>query len=119
MSHPAAGSGIAGYAAGSAADQDGWSMIPLACLLRGHRTAPLPRARPMSRGWPLPRGPPGEVVVVEHTARFPREGIPLRRFVLVAVLALAMVAFAALPAWAGSPHFVSNTVTVTKSGNTL
>jgi hypothetical protein len=43
----------------------------------------------------------------------------VRRFVLVAVLALAMVAFAALPAWAGSPHFVSNTVTVTKSGNTL
>jgi hypothetical protein len=43
----------------------------------------------------------------------------MRRFVLVGVLALALVAVAALPAWAGSPHFVDNTVTVTKSGDTL
>ncbi|MGH9193933.1 MAG: hypothetical protein ACRDZ0_15860 [Acidimicrobiales bacterium] len=34
------------------------------------------------------------------------------------VFTVVTVAFAG-PAWAGSPHFVDNTVTVTKSGNTL
>jgi hypothetical protein len=42
----------------------------------------------------------------------------MRRLLLLVGLALAVVAFA-VPAWAGSPHFVSNTVTATRSDDSL
>ena len=42
----------------------------------------------------------------------------MRRFVLAALLALALMALAVPAAWAGSPHFVG-APTVTVSGNTL
>jgi hypothetical protein len=43
----------------------------------------------------------------------------MRRIFLLAVLALATAAFAVTIAWAGSPHFVSNTVTATRSDDSL
>jgi hypothetical protein len=42
----------------------------------------------------------------------------MRRFIMATMLALAMLALAALPAWAGSPHFVG-TPTITRSGDAL
>ncbi|HKP99091.1 MAG TPA: hypothetical protein VJ735_02065 [Actinomycetes bacterium] len=42
----------------------------------------------------------------------------MRRLTITAILALAMLALAALPAWAGSPHFVG-TPTISRSGDTL
>ena len=41
----------------------------------------------------------------------------MRRFMILAILALAVVAVAVPLAWAGNPHFVS--VTVTREGNSL
>jgi hypothetical protein len=41
------------------------------------------------------------------------------RLLLAAVAALATAAVAVPVAWAGSPHFVSNTVTATRSDNSL
>jgi hypothetical protein len=43
----------------------------------------------------------------------------MRRLLLAAVLALATAAVAVPVAWAGSPHFVSNTVTATRTDNSL
>jgi len=43
----------------------------------------------------------------------------MRRFIPVVVVVLAAGAIAAPVAWAGSPHFVSNTVEATRSGNTV
>jgi hypothetical protein len=43
----------------------------------------------------------------------------MRRIFLLVGLALAMAAFAAPAVWAGSPHFVSNTVTATRADDTL
>jgi hypothetical protein len=43
----------------------------------------------------------------------------MRRIFLFAVLALATAAFAVTVAWAGSPHFVSNTVTAERTGDSL
>jgi hypothetical protein len=42
----------------------------------------------------------------------------MRRLVLLAVVALSTAAVA-VPAWAGSPHFVSNTVTATRTDDSL
>jgi hypothetical protein len=42
-----------------------------------------------------------------------------RRLLLAAVLALATAAVAVPVAWAGSPHFVSNTVTATRTDNSV
>jgi hypothetical protein len=42
----------------------------------------------------------------------------MRRLIIAAMLALAMVALAALPAWAGRPHFVG-TPTITRDGDAL
>jgi hypothetical protein len=42
----------------------------------------------------------------------------MRRLLLLAVVALAGAAFA-IPAWAGSPHFISNAFQVSRSDNTL
>jgi hypothetical protein len=43
----------------------------------------------------------------------------MRRIFLFMGLALAIAAFAAPGVWAGSPHFVSNTLTATRTDNTL
>ena len=43
----------------------------------------------------------------------------MRRLALAAVLAVATAAVAVPIAWAGSPHFVSNTVTATRTDNSL
>lgn len=43
----------------------------------------------------------------------------MRRFTLAALLALAMMALAVPAAWAGSPHFVDDSVTATRTGNSL
>jgi hypothetical protein len=43
----------------------------------------------------------------------------MRRLLVAAVLALATAAVAVPVAWAGSPHFVSNTVTATRTDNSL
>jgi hypothetical protein len=43
----------------------------------------------------------------------------MRRIFLLVGLALATVAFAVPTAWAGSPHFVSNTVTATRTDDSL
>jgi hypothetical protein len=43
----------------------------------------------------------------------------MRRIFLLGVLALATAAVAVPVAWAGSPHFVSNTVTATRTDNSL
>jgi hypothetical protein len=43
----------------------------------------------------------------------------MRHFVIAAGLTAALMAVTAPVALAGSPHFVSNTVTATRSGNTL
>ena len=50
--------------------------------------------------------------------RFLSRGDFMRRFVLAALLALALMALAVPAAWAGSPHFVG-APTVTVSGSTL
>jgi hypothetical protein len=42
----------------------------------------------------------------------------MRRLIMAAMLALAVLALAALPAWAGSPHFVG-TPTISRSGDAL
>jgi hypothetical protein len=42
----------------------------------------------------------------------------MRRFIIAAMLSLAVLALAALPAWAGSPHFVG-TPTISRSGDAL
>jgi len=48
------------------------------------------------------------------------ETIPMRRIAVIHLLVLcAFVALGAQAAWAGSPHFVSNTVTVSRTDNTL
>jgi len=49
----------------------------------------------------------------------PAKGFAMRRSLLVVVLAVASLAVAVPAAWAGSPHFVSNTVTATRTGNSL
>jgi 3',5'-cyclic AMP phosphodiesterase CpdA len=41
------------------------------------------------------------------------------RLTLLAALVVSALALAVPAAWAGSPHFVSNTVTVTRTGDTL
>jgi hypothetical protein len=43
----------------------------------------------------------------------------MRRILLFAGLTLAITAVAATAVWAGSPHFVSNTVTATRSDDSL
>jgi hypothetical protein len=43
----------------------------------------------------------------------------MRRILLLAGLTVALVAFAAPTVFAGSPHFVSNTVTATRTDNSL
>jgi hypothetical protein len=43
----------------------------------------------------------------------------MRRLLLVAALALTTAAVAVPVAWAGSPHFVSNTVTATRTDDSL
>jgi hypothetical protein len=43
----------------------------------------------------------------------------MRRLVLFAVVALSAAAVAVPAAWAGSPHFVSNTVTATRTDDSL
>ena len=43
----------------------------------------------------------------------------MRRLVTAAALSLAFGGLMASSAWAGSPHFVSNTVTATRTGNSL
>jgi hypothetical protein len=43
----------------------------------------------------------------------------MRRIFLLVVLALATAAVAVPVAWAGSPHFVSNTVTATRTDDSL
>src|SRR6266545_7145622 len=43
----------------------------------------------------------------------------MRRLLLAAVVALATAAVAVPVAWAGSPHFVSNTVTATRTDDSL
>src|SRR5262245_11270272 len=74
-------------------------------------------AGPLCRRAPRVRGPPGGALT--RAKHFPKEGTLMRRLMLVAVLALAMMAVVTTPAWAGSPHFVSNTVTATRSGDSL
>jgi hypothetical protein len=41
------------------------------------------------------------------------------RFLLMTVLTLAVAALAVPAAWAGSPHFINNAFTITRSDNTL
>jgi hypothetical protein len=43
----------------------------------------------------------------------------MRRLVLVAVVALATAAIAVPAAWAGSPHFVNNAFSITRTDSTL
>ncbi len=43
----------------------------------------------------------------------------MRRLLLLVGLALATMAFAVPSVWAGSPHFVSNTVTATRTDDSL
>lgn len=43
----------------------------------------------------------------------------MRRLILIAALAAALLTAVAAPAWAGSPHFVDDKVTVSRTGNTL
>jgi hypothetical protein len=43
----------------------------------------------------------------------------LRRFLCVTVLALATAGLAVTAAWAGSPHFVNNAFSITRSDDTL
>jgi hypothetical protein len=43
----------------------------------------------------------------------------MQRFLLMTVLTLAVAALAAPAAWAGSPHFINNAFTITRSDNTL
>jgi hypothetical protein len=43
----------------------------------------------------------------------------MRRFMLFVVVALSTAAVAVPAAWAGSPHFVSNTVTATRTDDSL
>ena len=43
----------------------------------------------------------------------------MRRLLVAAVMALITAAVAVPVAWAGSPHFVSNTVTATRTDNSL
>jgi len=43
----------------------------------------------------------------------------MRRFVIVAVAAFALLLIVALPASAGSPHFVDGTVTAARDGDSL
>ena len=43
----------------------------------------------------------------------------MRRLLVAAVMALTTAAVAVPVAWAGSPHFVSNTVTATRTDNSL
>jgi hypothetical protein len=43
----------------------------------------------------------------------------MRRLVLVPVLAAALVVASASTAWAGSPHFIQNATTVSRSADTL
>jgi len=50
--------------------------------------------------------------------RSPKES-PLRRILVAAGLALAMIGVTAPAVWAGGPHFVDSTVTATRTGNTL
>ncbi|TMK97791.1 MAG: hypothetical protein E6G34_08830 [Actinobacteria bacterium] len=49
-----------------------------------------------------------------------KEEIPMRRLITtIASVVLAMGVIGVPVAWAGSPHFVSNTVTATRTDNTL
>ena len=43
----------------------------------------------------------------------------MRRLMVLAVLALAASAVAVSAAWAGSPHFINNEFSISRSGNTL
>jgi type II secretory pathway pseudopilin PulG len=43
----------------------------------------------------------------------------VKRILTILALAAALLAAAAVPAWAGSPHFVDDKVTLTQTGNTL
>lgn len=43
----------------------------------------------------------------------------MRRIAILACFAMLFSLVGTSPAWAGSPHFVSNTVTATRDGNTL
>ena len=43
----------------------------------------------------------------------------MRRLLLLAVLALATAAIAVPAAWAGSPHFINNAFTITRSDDSL
>ena len=45
--------------------------------------------------------------------------VVMRRIFLIAGLALAISAFAAPAVWAGSPHFVNNAFSITRTDNTL
>jgi hypothetical protein len=43
----------------------------------------------------------------------------MRRLVVAGLLALGLTVVAVAPAWAGSPHFVDDTVTATRTGDSL
>jgi len=55
----------------------------------------------------------------ERIAAQQQEEVFMRRILLFAGLTLAITAVAATAVWAGSPHFVSNTVTATRSDDSL
>ena len=67
------------------------------------------------RGWARACAPPREI---SSQAKHPflKWGDLMRRLIIATMPALAMLALAALPAWAGSPHFVG-TLTITRSGD--
>ncbi len=48
-----------------------------------------------------------------------KERLRMRRLISLVGIVSFVIALWATPAFAGSPHFVSNTVTATRSGNTL
>ncbi len=79
--------------------------------------APYPPRGSPHRGWARARAPPQEI---SSQAKHPflKWGDLMRRLIIATMLALAMAALAALPAWAGSPHFVG-TPTITRSGDAL
>jgi hypothetical protein len=90
-------------------------MEPVPILLRRSQVDPFPRTDRVP--WPRARGPPAGVASAGNTLSL-KGGDFMRRFVLAALLALALMALAVPAAWAGSPHFVG-APTVTVQGATL
>jgi hypothetical protein len=93
-------------------------MAAVAVLANDRRpAAPYPPRGSPHRRWARARAPRRKL---SSQAKHPvlKLGDLMRRLIIAAMLALAMLALAALPAWAGSPHFVG-TPTATRSGDAL